>query len=105
MLKRSMALIRNDAVHMTGWVSDWDKGMMPWVGLMVLMAGRGGSGVTGGLSNGGSGGSTGSSVGMMSILWCFGTERNLGHCFGNQGGGQCAKRQGEMEGKHLLRSY
>lgn len=22
-------------MHMTGGVSDWDKGIMPWVGLMV----------------------------------------------------------------------
>lgn len=87
-------------MHMAGGVSDCDKGIMPWVGLMVysdfwleeelnpLLV----LGVTGSLSNGGSGGSTGSSVGMMNIPWCSGVERNLGHCFGNQGGGRCADR-------------
>lgn len=62
-------------------------------------------GLTGSLSNGGSGGSTGSSAGRTtSIPWRSGTERNLGHCFGNQGGGRSAEgeTEGEVERKHIV---
>lgn len=37
-----------------------------------------------------------------SIPWCSGAERNLGRCFGNQGGGRSAdgKTEGRVERKH-----
>lgn len=33
----------------------------------------------------------------MSIPWCSGAERNLGHCFGNQGGDRSAAAETEGE--------
>lgn len=98
-LKRSMADLEWYSAHdrWCVWLGQGNNALGGADGVQWCLAGRevessAGLGVTGSLSNGGSGGSTGSSVGMMSIPWCSGAERNLGHCFGNQGGGRCADR-------------
>lgn len=86
----------NDVMHGGVWPGRGSDALAGADGVQWRLVGGGadssaGSGVTGSLSNGGSGGSTGSSAGMMtSIPWCSGAERNLGHCFGNQGGGRSA---------------